>query len=77
MGWIGMARTKTARSFDDDVKELIEAHEAGVDDALKAYEYAEKRYFEAVSATTVAPSLVPATTTTPGPSLAGANTLSE
>jgi len=75
---IGMAKDKAApSSFDDQVKAMIEAHEAGVDDALKAYEYMEKRYFDAVSATTVAPALVPATTTTPGPSLAGANTLSE
>jgi hypothetical protein len=73
-----MAKNKTVKtSFDDQVRAMIEAHEAGVDDALKAYEFVEKRYFEAVSATTVAPAVIPATTTTPGPPLASANTLSE
>jgi hypothetical protein len=65
------------RSADEEIQAIIDAHEAGVDDALKAYEYAEKRYFEAVSATTVAPTVTPATTTTPGPARAGANTLSD
>jgi len=64
-------------SSDDEVKAIIDAHEAGVDDALKAYEYVEKRYFEAVSATTLPPTLTPATVTTPGPTLTGSNTLSE
>lgn len=64
------------KSADEEIQAIIEAHEAGVDDALKTYEYAEKRYFEAVSATTIAPTVTPATTTTPGPARAGANTLS-
>lgn len=62
------------QSADEEIKAIIEAHEAGVDDALKAYEYVEKRYFDAVSATTVTPTVTPATTTIPGPTLAGANT---
>ena len=64
-------------SADEEIQAIIESHEAGVDDALKAYEYAEKRYFDAVSATTLRPTVTPATTTTPGPALAGANTLSD
>jgi len=76
---LGMAKTKAGsqRSLDDEIQAIIDAHEAGVDDALKAYEYVEKRYFDAVSATNLTPSVMPATTTTPGPTLAGANTLTE
>lgn len=76
---LGMAKKKATKyaSSDDEIQAIIDAHEAGVDDALKAYEYAEKRYFDAVSATTVTPTVTPAVTTTPGPTLAGANTLSD
>jgi hypothetical protein len=63
-------------SLDDEIRAIIDAHEAGVDDALKAYEQVEKRYFDAVSATTLAPTVTPATVTTPGPTLTSSNTLS-
>jgi hypothetical protein len=32
---------------DDDVKEIIDANEAGIADLMRAYEAAEKVYFEA------------------------------
>lgn len=74
-----MAKEKGGRygSADDEIQAIIDAHEAGVGDALTAYEYVEKRYFEAVSATNLAPSVTPATTTTPGPALSRSTTRSD
>ena len=69
--------SKKGPSADDEIAAMLEADEAGVADAMKAYEIVEKQYFDAVSATTIAPTFTPATTTTPGPALAGANTLSK
>lgn len=66
--------TETKGTDDERIIAIIGAHEAGVEDAIKALELAEKPYFEALSAASAQPVLVPATTTTPGPTLAGANT---
>jgi hypothetical protein len=40
---------------DDDVKGIIEANEAGIDDLMRAYEAAEKVYFEASAQTSMEP----------------------
>lgn len=64
------------KSADDEIRAIIEAHEAGVGEAMRVYEFAERRYFEAVTASTATPAITPATTTTPGPTLSTANTVS-
>lgn len=45
----------TATVTDEDVKEIIEANEAGIEDLMRAYEAAEKVYFEASAQTSAEP----------------------